>query len=197
MPRKSFPKRSRKPPRAHFGPPGAPFRPPGVFLGLLRAHFDPPGALLALPGRSREPLGSLLGPPKTSQNRSLRLSRRPPAPELDFRCILGVILAPCWDPPDLKKQGFRVESVAFFLKNRKEEREAREKREPQASQATENTRREAQTTARRTRAKHHEAQPSQRGESNASIKIASVVGRVQPLLARCARSPGVWSWSVS
>ena len=78
-----------------------------------------------------------------------------------------------------------------------EEREAREKREPQASQATENTRREAQTTARRTRAKHHEAQPSQRGESNASIKIASVVGRVQPLLARCARSPGVWSWNVS
>ena len=114
-----------------------------------------------------------------------------------------------WDPPEIQKQGFRMEGVAFFEKlrglqktpkNRNlaiEEREAREKREPQASQATENTRREAQTTARRTRAKHHEAQPSQRGESNASIKIASVVGRVQPLLARCARSPGVWSWNVS
>ena len=24
-----------------------------------------------------------------------------------------------------------------------------------------------------------------------------MVGRVQPLLARCARSPGVWSWNVS
>merc|ERR1712093_854966 len=58
--------------------------------------------------------------------------------------------------------------------------------------ATENTRREAQRTARRTRAKHQEAPRSQRGESIASIKIASVVGRVQPLLARCARSPGVW-----
>ena len=42
-----------------------------------------------------------------------------------------------------------------------EEREAREKREPQASQATENTRREAKTTARRTRAKHH-AKPTWR-----------------------------------
>ena len=49
--------------------------------------------------------------------------------------------------------------------------------------ATENTRREAQRTARRTRAKHQEAPRSQRGESIASIKIASVVGRVQPLLA--------------
>ena len=68
----SFPKRSRKPPRAHFGPPGAPFRPPGAHfdppkgnLGPPGAHFDPPGALLALPGRSRDPLGSPLGPPKS------------------------------------------------------------------------------------------------------------------------------------
>ena len=132
------------------------------------------------------------------------------SPKLErFRSILGVMLALFWDPPDLKKHGFRMESAAFSQKSNGsektpkkrnlaiEEREAREKREPQASQATENTRREAQTTARRTRAKHHEAQPSQRGESNASIKIASVVGRVQPLLARCARSPGVWSWNAS
>ena len=118
MRRKSCPKRSRKPPRAHFGPPGAPFRPPrghvGPPEGHAGAHFDPPGALLALPGRSREPLGSLLGPPKTSQNRSRRRSRRPPAPELDFRSILEVLLAPFLDPPDLKKQGFRVDDVAFF-----------------------------------------------------------------------------------
>ena len=45
---------------------------------------------------------------------SLLGSRRPPAPELDFRCILGVMLAPLRDPPDLKKQGFRVDDVAFF-----------------------------------------------------------------------------------
>ena len=44
-------------PGARFGPPGAHFWPPG-------AHFGPPGALLGLSRRSREPLGSLLGPPK-------------------------------------------------------------------------------------------------------------------------------------
>ena len=27
-------------------------------------------------------------------------------------------MAPFWDPPDLKKQGFRVEGVAFFEKSR-------------------------------------------------------------------------------
>ena len=191
------------PPGAHFGPPGAHLGPPGDHFGPPGAHFGPPGAHFGL-GRP-----SLWGASWGLQNRSRRLARRPPAPELDFRSILGVILASFWDPPELKKQGVRVASVAFFEKSWgskehpkngnliNEEREAREKREPQASQATENTRREAQTTARRTRAKHHEAQPSQRGESNASIKIASVVGHVQPLLARCARSPGVWSWNVS
>ena len=54
----------------------------------------------------------------TLQNRFRRLSRRPPAPELDFGSILGPILAPFWDPPDLKKQGFRVEGVPFFEKSR-------------------------------------------------------------------------------
>ena len=44
-------------PGARFGPPGAHFWPPG-------AHFGPPGALLGLSRRSREPLGSLLGPRK-------------------------------------------------------------------------------------------------------------------------------------
>ena len=50
-------------------------------------------------------------------------------------------MAPFWDPPDLEKQGFRVESVAFFEKARGSknhtkntnlaimEREAREVRE--------------------------------------------------------------------
>ena len=83
---------------------------------------------------------------------------------------LGKVLAPN-DPQDLKKPGFRMEGVAFSQKSRGsrktpkkrnlaiEEREAREKREPQASQATEKTRRRAQKTARRTKAKHHEAQP--------------------------------------
>ena len=78
----------------------------------------------------------------------------PPAPELDVRSILGIMLIPFLDSPDLKKQDFRMESVAFFVQKSKgfektpkkrnltnEEREAREKREPQASQATENTRR--------------------------------------------------------
>ena len=35
-----------------------------------------------------------------------------------FGSILGVILAPFWDPPDLKKRGFRVEGVSFFEKTR-------------------------------------------------------------------------------
>ena len=109
-------------------------------------------------------------------------------PELTL-ALLGLLL------DLLGVEGFGKKTKRRNLAN--EEREAREKREPQASQAMENTRREAQTTARRTRAKHQKAQPSQRGESNASIKIASVVGRVPPLLARCARSPGVWSWNVS
>ena len=45
-------------PGARFGSPGAHFWPPG-------AHCGPPGALLGLSRRSREPLGSLLGPPKS------------------------------------------------------------------------------------------------------------------------------------
>ena len=53
-------------------------------------------------------------------------------------------------------------------------------------QATEYTRREART-ARRSRAKDHEEQQSKRGESNVSIKIASVVDRVRPC-SRAARA---------
>jgi hypothetical protein len=32
------------------------------------------------------------------------------------------MLAPFWDPPDLKKQGFRVEGVSFFEKSRGSEK---------------------------------------------------------------------------
>ena len=112
------------PPGAHFGPPGAHVGPPGGHLGPpgghLRppgSHFGPPGAPGALPGRSREPLGSLLGPPKTSQNRSPRLSRRPPAPELEFEA--------CWEPfwlhfgtPRSSKNKVFVWRVLHFSKNR-------------------------------------------------------------------------------
>ena len=94
-----------------MGPPGGQLGPPGAHVGPLGVLLGVPGALL---GASGEPLG----PSKTLQNRSRRLSRRPPAPELDFGSILGVILAPFWDPLELKKQGFRVEGVAFFEKSR-------------------------------------------------------------------------------
>jgi len=66
------------------------------------------------------------------------------------------------------------------------EREARATREPQALQATEKTRRAART-ARRSRAKDHEGQQSKRGESNASMKIASVGGSCEAL-ARALRA---------
>ena len=82
-------------------------------------------------------------------------------------------MAPFWDPPELKKQGFRVEGVAFSEESRgskkhpqkwnltNEEREAREKREPKASQATENTRREAHTSDGQ-----HEERSTNNGEKN-------------------------------
>ena len=113
----------------------------GLMLGLLGLILGLLGRSWALLGRSWGASGEPLGPSKTLQNRSRRLSRRPPAPELDFGSILGVILAPFWDPPDLKKRGFRVEGVSFFEKTRGSEkhpkngnlaimeREAREVRE--------------------------------------------------------------------
>ena len=70
------------------------------------------------------------------------------------------------------------------------EREAREKGEPQALQATEKTTRKART-ARRTRAKDHEEHGSKRGESKASMTTAIGMDGLQPLLGRCAASPGV------
>ena len=132
MPRKSFPNRSRKLPgssRSSLWPSWGSFCPSwgsfgaswGSFWtswGSLWASWGAPGALL---GRSGEPLGSLWGASwasKSLPNRSRRLSRRPPAPQLDFGSILGAILGPFGDPPDLEKPGFRVESVAFFEKSR-------------------------------------------------------------------------------
>ena len=84
-----------------------------LILGLL-------GRSWALLGRSWGASGEPLGPSKTLQNRSRRLSRRPPAPELDF----GSILAPFWGsfwlhfgtPRISKKRGFRVEGVSIFEK---------------------------------------------------------------------------------
>ena len=61
----------------------------GVIWGLLGLMLGLLGALL---GRSWGASGEPLGPSKTLRNRSRRLSRRPPAPELDF----GSILAPFW-----------------------------------------------------------------------------------------------------
>ena len=89
----------------------------GLMLGLLGLILGLLGRSWALLGRSWGASGEPLGPSKTLQNRSRRLSRRPPAPELDFGSILEVMLAPFWDPPDLKKRGFRVEGVSFFEKS--------------------------------------------------------------------------------
>ena len=104
------------------------------FFRLLAGSWGALGRLLARLGAVLAPLGSLLGAPGTllgfslgalgsvwgaswASKSSRRLSRRPPAPELNFRSILGAILAPFWHPPDLNKHGFRVESVAFFGKS--------------------------------------------------------------------------------
>ena len=139
MPRKSFLNRSRKLPgtsRSSLWPSWGSFCPSwgsfgaswGSFWtswGSLWASWGAPGALL---GRSGDPLGSLWGASwasKSLPNRSRRLSRRPPAPQLDFGSILGAILAPFWDPPDLQKQGFRVEGVAFFEKSRGSEKSSK------------------------------------------------------------------------
>ena len=115
-----LPNRSRKPPgtsRSSLRPSWGSFCPSWgsfeVSWGSFWTSFGPPGTLL---GFSLGALGSLWGASWASKS-SRRLSRRPPAPELNFRSILGAILAPFWHPPDLKKHGFRVEGVAFFGKS--------------------------------------------------------------------------------
>ena len=89
----------------------------GLMLGLLGLILGLLGRSWALLGRSWGASGEPLGPSKTLQNRSRRLSRRPPAPELDVGSILGVMLAPFWDPPDLKKTWFSCGGCVIFRKN--------------------------------------------------------------------------------
>ena len=113
-----------RPPGAHSGPPAAHFGPPGGPWGSFWtswAHFEPPEALLRL---SWGALGSLWGASwasKSLQNRSRRLSRRPPASELDF----GSILAPFWGSywlhfgtPRTSKNVVFVWRVCHFSKKR-------------------------------------------------------------------------------
>ena len=79
----------------------------GLTLGLLGRSWGSPGAP-----------GSLWGASWGLQKGSQSPSRRLPSQKLDFRSILDAIWAPFFDPPDLEKQGFRVEGVAFFEKSR-------------------------------------------------------------------------------
>ena len=67
----------------------------GLMLGLLGLILGLLGRSWALLGRSWGASGEPLGPPPRS-----------------------LILAPFWDPPELKKQGFRVEGVSFFDKSK-------------------------------------------------------------------------------
>ncbi len=83
----------------------------GLTLGLLGRSWGSPGAP-----------GSLWGASWGVQNGSRSPSRRPPSQKLDFRSILGAILAPFLDPPDLENQGFCLERLHFS-----ENREVRKK----------------------------------------------------------------------
>ena len=69
----------------------------GLPLGLLGRSWGSPGTLW---GPSGEPLGSFLGLQKPPKSLPEALPK-PPAPELDFGSILGAILGPFGDPPDL------------------------------------------------------------------------------------------------
>ena len=183
--RKSFLNRSRKLPgtsRSSLWPSWGSFCPSwgsfGASWGSFWSSFGPPGTLL---GFSLGALGSLWGASwasKSLPNRSRRLSRKPPAPELDFGSILGPILAPFWDPPDLKKQGFRVEGVSFFEKSRGSdkhpkngnlaivEREARSKRELQARQERQEQR--GQQEQGEPERQYHEKQHRKSGKTSES-----------------------------
>ena len=93
----------------------------GLMLGLLGLILGLLGRSWALLGRSWGASGEPLGPSKTLQNRSRRLSRRPPAPELDF----GSILAPFWGSfwlhfgtPRTSKNVVFVWRVCHFSKKR-------------------------------------------------------------------------------
>ena len=85
-------------------------RPPG-------SHFGPPGAPGALPGRSREPLGSLLGPPKTSKIAPGGSPGGPPHWSSIFEAFWGSFWLHFWTPRTSKNKVF-VWRVLQFSKNR-------------------------------------------------------------------------------
>ena len=109
MPWKSFPNRSRKPPGTAWGS----FWPPG-------AHFGPPGALLGLSRRSREPLGSLLGPPKWLPEALPEASLAKARFSKHFGCHFGFIAG----PPGPRKSRFSCGTAAFFRKSRGSKKKA-------------------------------------------------------------------------
>ena len=90
-------------PGARFGSPGAHVWPPG-------AHFGPPGALLGLSRRSREPLGSLLGPPKWLPEALPEAS----GAKARFAKHLGSHLGSILGPPGPRKSMFSCGRIAFF-----------------------------------------------------------------------------------
>ena len=95
----------------------------GVIWGLLGLILGLLGRSWAFLGRSWEPLGSLWDPPRPSKIAPGGSPGGPPHRSL----ILAPFRGSFWlhfgtDPPDLKKHGFRVESVAFFEKSRGSEK---------------------------------------------------------------------------
>ena len=72
------------------------------------------------------------------------------------------------------------------------EREARETRERRALQAKQEQREQEERQERERQ--HDEEQQRKSSKSSLGIKTASGLDRVMPMLARCARSPGGWSW---
>ena len=172
---KSSPNRSRKPPGTSRS---------SSFWG----SWGSPGALL--PGRSREPLGSLwgasweplgslLGPPKTFQNRSRRLSRRPPAPELDFRSILGVMLAQFWDPPDLKNKVFVWNGCAFLKKSSRNGKRVRSE--------SRKHRKRRKTRGKKHQQRREEPEQSTRRHSQANVSRATRASRLRVWWVACSR----------
>ena len=90
-------------------------------MGLLELILGLLGRSWALLGRSWGASGEPLGPSKTLQNRSWRLSRRPPAPELDFSSILAPFWGSFWlhfGTPRTSKNVVFVWRVCHFSKKR-------------------------------------------------------------------------------
>ena len=86
----------------------------GVICGFLGLMLGLLGVMLGLLGRSWALLGRSCS--KTLQNRSRRLSRRPPAPELDLGSILGHF-GSILGPPGPQKTWFSCGGCVIFRKN--------------------------------------------------------------------------------